>query len=372
MIECQRKSNGMKRILINALVMLGVTIFLLILIEGTVRLFWNQKSEVKFITHRAAVDMDSAKFTFRLKPNMQYTQTNPEFSVTYSTNAEGFRDQSVYLNKERDTAKVRILALGDSFTFGSGSEYEDTWLAKLERELKIHGKPIEIIKAGVPAYNQFLEYHLMVDVIGLYKPDYVFIGFLPNDLFDNKPLDEVSAPTNLVPAANTGANREIQSAANASRSDYQTFELVKRLMLQIDKIYLGIYERTGRIEFFKNTEYLKPKAKKRYELTAELFRRIKLVCDANGARLVVISIPQQYQVLKNDQSQEIDVYAIDKFFGKKAAESGYIWITSLPEFKEQAKNQAEYHRVDGHLTPFGNTVLANAVIIKVLALGIDF
>jgi hypothetical protein len=79
----------------------------------------------------------------------------------------------------------------------------------------VHGKSIEIIKAGVPAYNQFLEYYLMVDVIGLYKPDYVFIGFLPNDLFDNKPLDEVSAPINLIPAAETDGNRKIRSAARA-------------------------------------------------------------------------------------------------------------------------------------------------------------
>src|SRR5215475_7273432 len=156
-------TNSMKKRLIDLLIILGVTVCLLLFIEAAVRVFWNQKSEVKFITHRAAVNIDSAKFTFRLKPNMKYTQTNPEFSLTYSTNAEGFRDQGIYLNKERDTTKVRILALGDSFTFGVGSEYEDTWLAKLEKELKIHGKPIEIIKAGIPGYNQFLEYYLLVD-----------------------------------------------------------------------------------------------------------------------------------------------------------------------------------------------------------------
>jgi lysophospholipase L1-like esterase len=359
----------MKKSLVNGLIVLGVTVCLLLLIEGAIRVFWNQRHQMKFITHQAAVNMDSAKFTFRLKPNMQFTETNPEFSVTYSTNAEGFRDQSIYLNKEKDTAKIRILALGDSFTFGVGSEYEDTWLAKLEKELKIHGKSIEIIKAGVPAYNQFLEYYLMVDVIGLYKPDYVFVGFLPNDLFENKPLDEVSAPTNLMPATEAGGDRKIRQAARAWRTDYQTFELVKRLMLRIDEIYIRIYERTDRIEFFKHIDHLEPKAKRQYEVTAELFRGIKLVCDANKAGLVVISIPQQYQVLKNDQSKDVDIYSIDKYFSKKASESGYVWITSLPEFKEQAKNQAQYYRVDGHLTPFGNTVLANAVIKQFPASG---
>ena len=58
---------------------------------------------------------------------------------------------------------------------------------------------------------------------------------------------------------------------------------------------------------------------------------------------------------------------------KKASESGYIWISSLPEFKEeQAKNQTEYYRVDGHLTPFGNSVLANAVIKKFLPSSSEF
>src|SRR5262245_2514448 len=224
----------MKKNLKDLFIILGSSVCLLLLVEGGIRVFWSQKYDVRFITHGAAVDMDSTRFTFRLKPNMKYTETNPEFSVTYSTNAEGFRDQNVYLNRDRGS-KVRILALGDSFTFGVGSEYEDTWLVKLEQTLKISGKAIEIIKAGEPAYNQFLEYYLLVDVIELYKPDFVFVGFLPNDLFDNKPLDELSAPTNLLPAAEGGGNRRTLPAARAWRFSYQTLELGKRVMLSIDR-----------------------------------------------------------------------------------------------------------------------------------------
>jgi hypothetical protein len=367
----REKTHGMRQRLITGLIIVGATLCLVLLVEGVIRVFWNQKHEVRFITHRAAIDMETAKFTFRLKPNMQYRETNPEFSVTYSTNAEGFRDQNIYLDRERDPKKVRILALGDSFTFGVGSNYEDTWLVKLEKELKIHGKSAEIVKAGVPGYDQFLEYHLLVNVIGLYLPSYVFVGFLPNDLFDNKPLDKVSAPTNLVRGAEAGRPRRIQAAARAWRSDYQTFELVKRLLLRSDEIYMSVYERTERIEFYKNADRLKPETQRQYEVTDELLRNIKVVCDANKARLVVISIPQQYQVLKNDQSMGIDVYGIDKYFGTRAAERGYRWITSLSQFKGQAQSGIAYYRVDGHLTPFGNSVLANVVIKEFLASGVE-
>ncbi len=46
---------------------------------------------------------------------------------------------------------TRILAIGDSTTFGWGVAYEDSWPARLERELGERGQQVEVLNAGVPA-----------------------------------------------------------------------------------------------------------------------------------------------------------------------------------------------------------------------------
>lgn len=344
----------------DILIIILITVGMLLAIEGIIRLFWYTESKTEFLTHSAAVKMDSANYTYRYNPNMKYREINPEFTITYQTSSEGLRDNNTYLNREKDTSKIRIVGLGDSFTLGAGNEYDDTYLVKLENELKINNKKVEIVKAGVSSYNQFFEYYFLKDLVKLYRPEYVFVGFLPNDLFDNKPLNEVSQPKSL-----TTQNRDkgaIRSAANKWKFDYQTIEFGKRIILKNDGIYKKLYEGTYRIDFFKKYSDAGPDTKKQFEITAKLFRQIKSLCDSNGARLVVISIPQLYQVLKENENA-IDVYGIDHYFDSVARENGFTWISTLEEFKKESRKGTVTHfRVDGHLTPVGNTILKNAIL----------
>jgi len=57
-----------------------------------------------------------------LKPNFQALATTSDFSVIYKINEKGLRDKSYEYEKNN---KVRVLALGDSQTFGEGISYGD-------------------------------------------------------------------------------------------------------------------------------------------------------------------------------------------------------------------------------------------------------
>ncbi len=95
-------------------------------------------------------------------------------------NAEGFRDDPFVVPKPPD--KFRVLAVGDSFTFGDSiPDVESTWPEVLEARLAPVCPGVEVLNLGVPGTNT--SYHrALLDQRGhAYSPDLVILGFVPND-----------------------------------------------------------------------------------------------------------------------------------------------------------------------------------------------
>lgn len=69
---------------------------------------------------------------WRMRPNIAFSVETDEYRVTYRSNALGFRDG----RRSEPKPGVRTIALvGDSFTFGTGVEFEQTFGALLEARL---------------------------------------------------------------------------------------------------------------------------------------------------------------------------------------------------------------------------------------------
>src|SRR5690606_24088509 len=106
-----------------------------------------------------------------------------EFDYEYRHNAEGFRDLDRPAAKPPGT--FRIVALGDSFTYGEGAAFEETWPSVLERRLRERPQAAaraEVIRLGLPRYFPAAE-RLVLEHYGLrYEPDLVLVAVLPNDV----------------------------------------------------------------------------------------------------------------------------------------------------------------------------------------------
>ena len=109
-----------------------------------------------------------------LAPNAEVLAVTSDFSVVYRTNGEGLRDREH--SYERPPAVLRVLALGDSFTFGEGVPYGERFTDIAENALD----GVEIINAGVPGWG--IENELVyLELEGVrYRPDWVvvFINFV--------------------------------------------------------------------------------------------------------------------------------------------------------------------------------------------------
>jgi len=102
----------------------------------------------------------------------------------YHHNKFGFRDRErEHSNKENH---YRILALGDSFTYGAGVRFiEDLYPYRLEEKLNQvfseEDRKFEVINTGLRGLNTAQEFKYLKTKGMLFKPDFLVLGFTLND-----------------------------------------------------------------------------------------------------------------------------------------------------------------------------------------------
>ena len=111
-------------------------------------------------------------------PNTEYFFRTPEFSYAVRTNSLGFRDREFGATKR---AAIRIVALGDSFTFGWGVDAEQAWPKVLESQLRASGDDLEIANLGQPGASPANYAAVAEKAVPLLKPDLVIVAVLQGD-----------------------------------------------------------------------------------------------------------------------------------------------------------------------------------------------
>ena len=101
-------------------------------------------------------------------------------TVSHGLEGIGFRD-----NFDKLEARKRILVLGDSFTFGTGVNSEDTFVANLEDKLRENGFDVDVINAGVVGYSSKLELLHYKRFSRKLNPEIVIVALWENDFDDN-------------------------------------------------------------------------------------------------------------------------------------------------------------------------------------------
>jgi lysophospholipase L1-like esterase len=162
--------------------------------------------------------------------------------------------------------RFRVLALGDSCTFGIGVEDGETWPAHLERRLRESGVDAEVVNAGVPGYTAF-QGKRFLETRGLeLAPDLVIVTFGFNDADDGMPQSDLETARAL-------AQRDWTSVLSKSR---------------LAQSVSGLAQRPP------------PVRPKRPRLTVpeylETLGAIKGMCDARGIGMIVAIWPYEAQV----------------------------------------------------------------------------
>jgi len=286
------------------------------------------------------------------------------FGENISINPQGARDApfTEKLNNKR------IVAVGDSFTFGIGVELEDTYVKQLESTLRKADHNIEVLNLGVGSYN-FWHYLEVLDnrVVNL-APDLVLIGFY---------LDDLSAPirpTRVI--AHNPFEQRIEDDFTASA----LWNLVSNLWTRFETRYryrrgyeylAGIEERKTYIGGEKPDHIF-------YRLQtgsmdAALYRAFSTAVDRLAAwsvrenvPVVVVFIPDASQI------HEPHRQSVNRTVADEMARVGIEFIDTTPAFEAQPDARPLYlFPLDAHTSTSGHALIAatlaqNAIIKKLL------
>lgn len=293
---------------------------------------------------------------YRNRPNAHTTQLVDGIRTVIRTNSQGFRmDREI--EPRSDPNEVRILFLGDSFSFGTGVNVEDGIVARLEREAEatFPNKKMLFINAGVGGYGTQHELAFLELWQERIKPDAVVLIFGPNDVCDNIPLVVYRRNKNGVLILNHGnappiTNTRLQKIANSIPIyEYLTQYSYFFNMLR-GQIANGLAPVTPPTP--ASPREIAALAQEELGLTQELLLMLKKRIDQAGLPLLVASVGQ---IPSYDGTLKF-IQAKPNWF----VQNGFNFIDPTDEMKRLTTRRLQFIN-DGHYNAYGNEILAKAL-----------
>jgi hypothetical protein len=123
------------------------------------------------------------------------------YNFSYSNNSLGWRGSWEYRTVKQ--TEYRVLFLGDSFTYGTGVDDNQTFAARVQKALSAAQLSVEVLNAGCPGKGTDYALKCFQTVGRKFSPDLTVLCFFCNDFEDNSwgqyynigPRGELSAKT---------------------------------------------------------------------------------------------------------------------------------------------------------------------------------
>lgn len=262
----------------------------------------------------------------------------PEFRVPLRINGHGFRADREY-SYQPPPGVQRIVAVGDSYTFGHGVEVDQTFLALLERELD----RTEVLNLGVSGYGVDQQLLMLTSRGFRYQPDVVLLGLYVPDIFRNdddyhgrhaKPRFELGRDGELklthVPVPELTGPPPPPKGLSRSR----LYHLVETKLE-----YRGFGDSWG--------------------LTEAILQEMDEKTQAAGARLVAVIIPTEPAVYGSAFDRWLQGQTSDRV-ADILRRNGIDYLDPVPSLIARAHANPEerlYYERDGHLTATGHQIL---------------
>ncbi len=279
------------------------------------------------------------------------------------TKSQGFRSA-----EEPDPAARRIVAIGDSITFGPYVASEDTWPAWTQSELRRlpDARPVQVFNGGVSGYTMADELAWLRDKGVALKPDLLVLCAFENDINDYRRVlggRATRVSGTQADGTSTGWMARLRVGLWQNSALYNVASSIRRkLLLQAS----GADIRRGEGQ----------QALQRPEPNAEFaifsasyardFRQFARVASEAGIPLAVVSIPSFDTIvaaapatvapLVAKLTEELGIPFLDL-----AATFGEIPDPAQSLYLLQWNEARKSHEGNGHLSRFGNLVAGRAV-----------
>lgn len=249
--------------------------------------------------------------------------------ISIDTNGLGFRDLEFPV--EKPDGELRILAVGDSFTYGPSVQLEDSWPQVLEQMLREeHNRDVEVINGGFAAGHWPPDYVEWIESDGVeFQPDLVIVGLCLNDMGTGIPM--LAYPIAQPEPWLWGASRLLS---------YAQRELEQRRLMAEPRDF-GEIVRNNPAE---------------WEATQAALVQIKENLNARHIGFVVAVFPMIS--LLGDNYPYLSLHAMVEQF---CAENGISRVDLLSHFRGRDERELWAHPTDQHPNDVGNELIAAGI-----------
>lgn len=271
-------------------------------------------------------------FVPRLIPGTHAVRSGADIRI----NDIGLRNDPVAVPKP--AGRYRILCVGDSYTFGTGVDQDETIPAALEDALRSHpgGDSVESINLGIDGANTY-DCVARLEHIGFaLEPDLVVLFFLFNDVF------RMERGREWLAGRTYDADAARVAHVQAKRESY----VVKYLAPRVAGIVRGVLgQKTGKLANWDDQFREDVPA---WRVTRDVLLEARSKCAARGIRLIIALLPAfatftedayplpRYRSAVQAFGEEADIPVVDlhePFWGESGRR---YWINPLDPHPDEA------------------------------------
>lgn len=339
------------------------------------------------------------KYHHSLKPNSELhlvSSVAGEYDVKARINNFGFRGADIEIAKK--TGQKRIFVAGDSFTFGVGCNDDQTVPYSVQKIVDPTTQSVQVVNAGRGSYSPVTYYLRLRDEIPKFKPDVVVMMLDFSDLRDdwdrekNLIYDKQGNILSSNPYYEYGKFKLWNFLRSKSVLCTYLHNKVVRTFGKLCKLGLREYIRTvirrekakaviartktdtinfdGRL--FMRGEAMGDEIKKHFKRTGKYILMSRDLTRAANAKFILVMYPYGIYVGPEQWGEgrvfwgfeqhkvDTDLFAFS-LVQKFAEENGILFINLLDDFIRH-KDQELFFPYDGHFTPVGNQVAAEALV----------
>jgi len=307
-----------------------------------------------------SIFVPDTELLFKIRPDTDLIINHPDYTVRVRTSLNldgiGFRGGSL-------GGPVWGVAVGDSFTFGTGVNLEETWIFHLARSLRR-----EVLNLGVPAQGPAQYTRILKQYAFPMRPRLAFYGFYFNDLDSSHRFHR--------------SKRRLLPVSRYLRNYSVTYNLIREARISSPDRELLI--KGDGVEFHFNPDALRRtlerqsrKFEERWKLTVrELSEAVKASKEAN-VTLIFLYFPSRWEVYWNlikghvHFPDSVDIDRVRTALVEYCDVQPILCFDLTGPLKGKANQGKQlYFRIDGHWNEEGNRVVAEAIREFLVAKGI--
>jgi hypothetical protein len=330
----------------TAVIVVLVSAAPIFLLEGTLRLAGWPTSRVR--TFGKLLNFDPESWNGAVGVFQPGAQSRilwpPDLAYDVRINALGLRGEEI--ERTPPAGRVRILALGDSMTFGYYLEEDETWPAQLQAWLRSRGFDVEVVNAGSGGWTIGSQAIFFEERGRQLEPQQVVVGFSSNDLTDLERGSFVfSGQQDSVGSLRGPVGRAIYESA--------LYELALRFRVwwkHFRETRAGTHGHP--LVSFDPTPERKPALWAQY---GEWLDRLHTEAQESGAALTMLYIPDAYKLAHDLPADD------ERRLRELCEERGIGFVSPLPDYEGRPGTELFHLPLDPHIAPEGAALVARSL-----------